>query len=91
MGAVKELITELEEAINPTHDLIVMYRDRHGWYGWTSASFWDKYEHEQYRSQRTELGRFEDLVEVLNTCRAYNKMMHGETWPPMPELPPLKR
>ena len=91
MGAVKELITALEEAINPTHDMVVMYRGKLGWYSWISASFWDKHEHEHYRSQRTEIGRFEDLTEVLNACAAYNKMVHGECWPPVPALPPLKR
>ena len=74
MGAVKDTVTD---------EQVVMYVDKDGWYGWTTASFWDKPEHVQYISTRKEIERFNDLYEVLAACDAFNQMLHGQTHKPL--------
>ena len=78
MGAVKDLITELEESLNPAGD-IVIYQNARGWYGWVPAYFWDDPKHEHYRSTRQEIGRSHDLYEMLGAVHAFNQMNHGKT------------
>ena len=79
MGKVKDLVTELEQAINPTQQEIVIYQNERGWYGWAPAHFWDDPMHEHYRNQRKELGRTTDLYEALAAIHAFNQMTHGKT------------
>ena len=80
MGKVKDVITELEEALNPTHDQIVMFRmNGNGFLGWAPASFWDNPLHEHYKEDREEVARFDDLYEMLAAKDAFNLMMHGRT------------
>ena len=80
MGKVKDVITELEEVLNPTHSQIVMYRMKdNGFLGWTPASFWDDPRHEHYREYREEVARFDDLYEMLAARDAFNQMMLGRT------------
>lgn len=77
MGAVKQLIMEIEEELNPTHCQIVLYLDKDGWYDWSAADFWDKPEHAHYIATRKEIGRYDDLYELLAARDAFNQMMHG--------------
>lgn len=79
MGAVKELIMELQEAVNPDHGEIVVYINERGWYSWAPARFWDNPNHEHYRSARREIGRSHDLYEMLAAVHAFNQMNHGAT------------
>lgn len=79
MGKVKELMTDLEEAVNPDRGEVVIYQNERGWYGWSTAHFWDSPMHGHYRSQRREIGRTTDLYEALAAIHAFNQMMHGKT------------
>lgn len=79
MGKVKDMVADLEDALNPTHEQVVMYQDADGWYDWISAEFWDDPRHEHYRNTRTEIGRFDELYELLAARDAFNQMMHGQT------------
>jgi hypothetical protein len=79
MGAIKELVTEIEERMNPTGGQVVLYLDNHGWYGWTTAKFWDDNHHTHYQQTRQEIGRFDGLCELLAARDAFNQMMHGKT------------
>ena len=80
MGKIKDVITELEEVLNPTHDQIVMFRmNGNGFLGWTPASFWDDPRHAHYKEDREEVARFDDLYEMLAARDAFNLMTHGRT------------
>lgn len=79
MGKVKEFAAELEQALNPSQGDVVVYINQRGWYGWAPAHFYDKPEHEHYRSTKREIGRSHDLYEVLGAVHAFNQMNHGAT------------
>lgn len=73
MGAVKN-----KQTAN-TLGQVVLYRDKDGWFNWSSANWWDNAPEAQTILQREEVGRFDDLLEALAARDAYNQMMHGST------------
>ena len=79
----EELIASLAKEFPYTLPL-VLYQDKHGWYDWCPASFWDDPKHAHYVSTRTELSRSTDAIEVFQLVRAYNQMLHGREYKTQP-------
>ena len=78
MGAIRNIVIEIEGKMNPGGGSIVLYLDKDGWYEWTSANFWDSAKHAHFRQPRQEVGRFDELIEALAARDSFNQIVHGQ-------------